>query len=537
MFFEFDYDQLLPPSGRRGDRSNFFIACPPSARQDACFITQWLRHCDVNCDVQSSLHPGNWLSFLKADHGTLILHEDAIWAVRLFPSFGDLLRAPTGAFNFFLFKKTSSLLHLPSLQDSSCSGSSISSKSNLCQIFRPGMVFLLTPSFLLSQPEQAYVFVKWFWQNYSRSSQVYRRGKLVVCSDIQDWTLDLALEQSRKITEKRCLDEGARIYGGTSRPIETYFKTLCLLRNLIADTTDEVDGLVVLAPEIISANDEQSLVNWFGWWAIMNLERFRKFCVIGSDDQHPARLSARVKVPSCPKVAPMASSATLGNQDGATVPQTLNAAWQLVNNDDAGTLSDYLGRIDEWLRNKTFRPMVLYKYVVSYWDPDMAFHFQDYASAFKSFHVWLNSFAEFVNVAGQKPGLRGFVNSYAGFFYTVEGEWDRRKYVRGTKPARRPWIAILRPTNPHIRPWSTSELFIWDCTAWAQHTGRSAISLNDLICAQQELVRLIRESHLSTELPLQAGLVRWIHDRFGRGYTLRAPRHGSQLAGNLAIEN
>lgn len=502
-FFDFKYDQLLPPSARRESRHNFFLAFPPSARQEAYLVSQWLHYCEADCDVKSSLHPGSWSSFLKVDHGTLILHEDATWTVRLFPNFANLLRAPSGDFSFFLFKKAEPLLHVPPPQDSS--HLSVGASKQLSPIFRPGTAYLVTPSFLLSQPEQAYVFVKWFWQNYSRNSQTYRRGKLVVCSDVEDWTLNLAVQASRRKDERKDVDEEMQNHGPSAKSVENIIKTWCLLRNLVADSTDETDGFVVFAPEVIHSSDEQSLVNWFGWWAIVNMDQFRKFAVIGSGSQHSSRLTVSIQPPSYHEAGTMAPQATPGNQTDVAVHQSQGAAWQLVYNDGGATLCDYLVQIDEALRQEEFRPLALYKYAISYWDPDMFFHLQDYKSAFKSFREWLNYFSGLVKVdESRRMGWRGHINSYAGFFYTIKGAWDRTKYFQGVKPVRRPWIAILRPTNPHRRPWSTAELFIWDCKAWAQHPGESAVHLSDLICAQRELVKLIQEeSQMASELPLQ----------------------------------
>ncbi|KAM4066931.1 hypothetical protein HRG_000941 [Hirsutella rhossiliensis] len=502
MFFELEYDQLLPPSARRENRHNFFLAFPPSARQETNLISQWLRYFDADCNIKSSLHPGSWSSFLKYDHGTLILHEDAIWAVRLFPNFANLLRAPSGTFKFFLFKGADPLPHVPPSRDSLCLSSGASKQ--LSPIFRPGTAFLVTPSFLLSQPEQAYVFVKWFWQNYSRSSQTYRRGKLVVFSDIEEWTLHLALETWRKNDERRGTDEEMHRHGSSPRSAEMGFKTWSLLRSLVADSTDEDDGLVVFAPNTINGSDEQSLVNWFGWWAIINMDQFRKFSVIGSSNQHPSRLAVCVPLPNYHEAATTASQAAPGKQTDLAIHQNQGSAWQVVYNDSGVTLAHYINQVEEAIRSEGFRPLALFKSAVSYWDPDMAFHFKDYTSASKSFRRWLAVFAENMNVEESRWGSRGIVNSYAGFFYTIEGAWDRAMYPQGVKPTRRPWVAILRPTNPHWRPWSATELFIWDCKAWAQYPGDSAVHLKDLICAQRELIKLIQEESQTTfELPLQ----------------------------------
>ncbi|EQL04122.1 chromo domain-containing protein [Ophiocordyceps sinensis CO18] len=497
MFFKFEYDQLLPPLARREDRHRFFLAFPPSAGQEACLISQWLRYFDADCDVRTSLHPGSWSGFLKLGQGTLILHEDALWAVRLFPKLAILLCAPSGTVKFFLLKRAEPLLHMPPSRDLSSLGGS-GGETQLCPILRPGTAFLVTPSFLASQPEQAYIFVKWFWQNYSRNSRTYFRGKLVVCSDIEDWTLDL-------VVKSRGSDEEMQRPGTSPKSAEMRIKMLGLLRTLMTDSADETDGLVVFAPDVINGSDEQSLVNWFGWWAIMNMDQLRTFSVIGSGNQHLARLALCIQLPNYHKAAPAESQQPASdNHVDSAAHQSQGAAWQLVYNDGAGALVNYISQAEEAFKQAAFRPMSLYRYPVSYWDPDMAYHFKDYSSDFKSFRAWLNYFPEFVNVGSSRWGGRGIYNSYAGLFYTIEDAFDRTKYPQGVTPTRRPWVAILRPTSPHRRPWSKGELFIWDCTAWAQYPGDSAVHLNDLICAQRELVKIIQEESQSPfELPLE----------------------------------
>ncbi|RDA86341.1 hypothetical protein CP532_4318 [Ophiocordyceps camponoti-leonardi (nom. inval.)] len=509
LVFGLRLDQLLPSKNRKWNRHSVFLAFPPSARQEACFVSQWFRYWQADCDIKTSLNPGEWLSFVKLDYGTVIIHQDAVWTIRLFPGFAELLRRANTEFTFFLYNRAFSTPLSPSSANFGPGG------KELCPVFRWSDAFLLTPSFFVSQPEQAYNLIKWLWKSYQSNPQsnhsIYNQKKLVVCAAISNWTLELALEKKRKL-ESMTNSERMRA-GLTEQAVESAFKT-CKLIGAFMGLADDDNSPLVLAPEAIVGDDEQSLVNWFGWWTIENMDKIRKSYVVGSDHHHhPARLSKLV--PSDCELA-HAKGFNGKDQDQESRSRPIEA-WKLVSNDDAMTLRKYIMEIEDDIRRQPFRPMLMFRFVVAYWNPDMAFHFRDYQGLFSSYRQWIKVLTDFLAPRRSKH----IVNTISGFFYTVDGEWDPAKYPQDTRHRRRPWIAILRPVNPHIFSWKNSELLIWDVEAWSKHPGNAMVYENELICAQKELVKAVREaSHASLRLPLErVWLGGSIADHGGEGFS------------------
>ncbi|PNY22882.1 Uncharacterized protein TCAP_07046 [Tolypocladium capitatum] len=492
LFLGYKYDRLLPPNVRGTHKHNFFLAFPPSARQEACLVSQWLRLSNSGCDIKTSLHPGDWSSFVNLENGTLILHEDAVWATRMFPRFVDILHASSTNFSFCLFRR--SLLLAPVLSSIDPSSTPGIDGRELCSIFLPGTAILVTPSFLVSQPAQAYNFFKWFFQNFSRSSQEYRRGRLVVCAGIDDWIFDLALEKSKRHEERAQTHMTQKTAAAMKKAIEDRVKTWGLVRKLVLESTDEGESHLVFAPDVIDGNDEQSLVNWFGWWTIMNMAQFRKFSVLGSSDQATARLSRLIQVQDY-QASPVEPEAVPGDRREPHSSDGHHGASQLVFSDEGGAIRDSLVRAETSIMKEDHRMLMLYRYPVSYWDRDMPFHFNDIASVFASYGRWFTFFAKWLRdrLAPDAMSRRGPFNTYAGLFYTIEGDWDRTKYPKGVKPTRRPWVAIFRPVNPHRKPWRTTELFIWDYATREEYSGDVDVYVNELIDAQRELIKLVQE--------------------------------------------
>ncbi|RCI12272.1 hypothetical protein L249_0001 [Ophiocordyceps polyrhachis-furcata BCC 54312] len=504
VVFGLRLDQLLPSKNRKRSRPSVFLAFPPSARQEACFVSQWFRYWQADCDIKSSLSPGEWLSFVKLDYGTVIIHQDAAWTIRLFPGFAELLRRANTDFTFFLFNRAFSKPFLQSFTNFGPGG------NELCPVFRWSDAFLLTPSFFVSQPEQAYNLIKWLWKSYQSNTSIYHQKKLVVCAAVSSWTLELALEKKRKLES---MTNSERIYAGlTDQAVESAFKT-CKLVGAFMGLADDDCSPLVLAPEAIVGDDEQSLVNWFGWWTIKNMDKVRKSHVVGSDHHHSARLSKLVSASDCVLARPKGFDDKGQDQE----PRSLrNEAWKLVANDDAVALRRYLMNVEEGIKRQPFRPMLLFRYAVAYWNPDMTFHFQDYNGLFSTYRQWIKILTEYLS-----PSQCKHINTIGGFFYTIDGEWDPAQYPQDTKHRRRPWIAICRLMNPHAFPRKNSELLIWDVAAWSKHPGNANVYEDELICAQKELVKAVREaSHVPLRLPLErVWLGGSIADHGGEGFS------------------
>ncbi|KYK54230.1 hypothetical protein DCS_06187 [Drechmeria coniospora] len=499
MVFGPTYYQLLPSESLNSKKHKFFIAFPHCALEEALLVSQWLRgsatSSDAECVILTSLQPGHWLNFAKVDSGTVIVHEDAVWAIRLFPNLADLLHKSSRVFSFWIFRRALVLEHpLPCLEPSPLGARN----TELCRVFSHGTAILVTPSFFVAQPAQAYNFVKWWYQNYSPKSKTLRSGSLVVCAGIADWIRDLALEKTQRYHDK---PKDRTTEGLTLAAIESLFKSWALMRQFMTELDDETDGSsLVFAPEDIDDDDEQSLVNWFGWWTISHMHQVRKLYILGSGKQHHARLTRLLQPPHFRPLVSREPDAR------ARRPSKTQETLQLVLSDEGTAIADYTTGLNDSIKQMSACPLIFYMYPISYWNPDMAFHFGDYNSTFSSFRAWLHFFPDYIDdrtTRGHKKARAPWINTCAGLFYTIEEEWDPSRFPKNAKPNRRPWAAMLRPTNPHIKPWKGIELFIWDYAAREQQAEGEPLYASDLIEAQHRLVKLVQEqSGEQLRLPL-----------------------------------
>lgn len=491
------YERLIPSDVWNTGKPHFFLAFPKHSSQQAILVSQWLRYSSSDCSISVSTFAGHWSSFIKLGHGTVIIHEDAVWAIRRFPGFVNLLHGPRARFSFWVFSRA---LQAQPMVLSIKAPSIGLGDPRLLPIFPSDIAVLVTPSFLVSQPAQAYALVKWFRQRASGPD------KLVTCAGIDQWLCDLA-------TAKLLPDEDRREAGGVS---ETRLKTSFMLREFVDATgLDGVDGSHVSAPDLIDGNDEQSLVNWFGWWSIMNMDRVRKFYVFGSSDSYPRKgFTRRIKwlnyqtgtVNDPTEVDARFKSAEERSGKSVTQSAVGGSLLRLIPDERALTLQNHIAALHSSAMATGWCPIIPYRIPVSYWSSDMAYHFRDYHSEFQTYDSW---FRFFKSSQGTKPPtgpkkLAGY-NTLGGLFYTIDGKWDPKAFTQDVLPFRRPWIALYRPVEPHRRYWEESELFIWDLTSRDKFHPGQKVYEGDLMEAQRQLIDLVRSQspHLNLKLPLR----------------------------------
>lgn len=510
--FGFEYSRLLPARLQNTTTKHpFFLAFPRSATPASLLLSRWLRACNGDCKIHSSLYPGQWSHFMSLDGGVVIIDEDAAYSIRLFPGLNNLLNSKSDRFRFWIFSKS---LRTPTLVPHGSNSFAELGAIRLQPVLEFGTAILVTPSFLVSQPQQACVLLKWLWQSSSKGNiDRYQRARLVMCAGIADWLYELAIEKA----EKERSDNSARVqkHGAINHDaVEALFKTWQIVTKFINEPEDP--SPLIFAPESINGNDEQSLVNWFGWWSIMNMNQFRKFSVLGSSDcaRAPERLSRHIKRPKF-------SPSTTDNPDeihiqhdreerlkhstdrqgttGQSSPEQLTTPRMSLSN-QSRELTDFLdsliSRVSKWC------PIELYKFPVSYWNRDMAYHFGDYQSLFTTYYKcfnWLTPFEE-----GTFPQR----NTMAALFYTIEGPWDQTLYPQGSMPTRRPWFVVHRPVNVHKKPWRESELLIWDPTPNEKFI-RNEVYESDLIEAQREMIQFYDEQN-AIKNPNQPIMKVWI---------------------------
>ncbi|KAF5667995.1 hypothetical protein FCIRC_9745 [Fusarium circinatum] len=488
----FQYEQLLPEKALMDySNHNFFLVFPTNAVEEAHFLSAWLRSCNTQCRLLSSLTPGHWASFRKLDQGVIIVHEEAIWATRLFPSVWTVLHNVPN-FNFRLFSI--------SLQPSPfypCLGQpSRIGDVTLQTICGQKKAVLVTPSFVISQPQQAWAFFKWAYKYWQQHRGAFT---LTVCADFENWVHEVAVvvkeDWETHVESTRVREEDKAT---AEKEIDAFFKCSQLVRELAAPSDDD-QSVVVYAPDSIDGNDEQSLVNWFGWWSILNLDQYRHFTVLGSSPNTGIqRLTHQIRIPQYSpstlgnpddiwgKVNPAASSLVAQNQPAAErAPQR---RLQKIPRDDGASFQDFLKQLESDIRDREWGPQTVFNRPISYWNMDMAHKFPEFETYDRCLRYFNGRIHDYT-----------FINTGVAFCYTIEGSWKYGDDRETANKNRRPWIAVYRPVELFRKPWREMELIIWDPVI-KMPDNDPYIYDGQLIEAQREMIRLAEGSH--NRLPL-----------------------------------
>ncbi|KAH7112770.1 hypothetical protein B0J13DRAFT_461177 [Dactylonectria estremocensis] len=493
--FGIEYARVLPERLQNTARHSFFLAFPRSATVDAMFLARWLRICNSDCQIYSSHFPGHWQYFMNIEAGVVIIDEDAAHSIRKFPHINHLLSTNPERFTFWVFTKSlRTLTLLPHESNSFAEIGAIRLQSAL----EFGTAILVPPSFLVSQPRQALVLFRWLWQsNVKASIDRYRRARVVVCARIDEWLFELAVESSKRTPSQPSTTVQIHIRGAAqhSQAIEAMFQTWKFVKKLIDEPIDP--SPLIFAPEFIDGNDEQSLVNWFGWWSSMNMGQFRRFIVLGTETES-ARLSRCIKRPRfLPSTTNSLDEMHLHHdrEEHLKYLTSLHGkiAQPIVLDQSRMSLDNQsrvlVNAIDAVIRNAHRRcPLEIFKFPVSYWDGDMAYHFGDYKSLFATYSKCSNWHHPFDALSHPVR------NTMTALFYTIEGPWDVNLYPGGKMPTRRPWLVMHRPVNVSRRPWRASELLIWDPTP-NEKFSLGDVYEDDLIEAQREMIRFFHQQN------------------------------------------
>jgi len=287
-FLTLHHSRLVPPVMQDYGVHHYFIAFPlsPTHQTEAAFLCDWLStsysSSSVKCTFHSSKEPGSWAEF-SADHnskrgGIIILHEDAMECVRYLPNILEVIQSEY--FPIYAFTRTTGRSRtFPSAHALDGKLGHI----HLERVFPHNRkVFMMTPSFILSQPLEAMNFMQWFKDRYVKSGEdLARPARLAVSEDIDDWMSSLILEQ---VTKK------------VSRPRHVHLTDVDAWQDVWADiiALAEKPDYLIYAPKGIDGNDEQSLVNWLGSWSIRHMDEASEFWVIGSSCHDRNRMTKNV---------------------------------------------------------------------------------------------------------------------------------------------------------------------------------------------------------------------------------------------------
>ncbi|KAK3343979.1 hypothetical protein B0T25DRAFT_572953 [Lasiosphaeria hispida] len=537
-FFNFDFDRLLPARapGRTEARS-FFLVFPESRGAMMQALYHWLRACKPDCQIYTNHNAGSWKAFranVENAPGVVIVHELLTWSLRRFPRLA-----------FYLIKRLDQYWCLsepvqpypiyPSI--STGEGPLPPGSIQLNRLFPgPRTAILLSPSFLVSEPQRADELFEWFLQNWAKRTE-YR---LVTASNISDYLMELALEKSEERDSVRARLDSSSINMEIEANLRGLSQSDCELRFKVAAQASELDhyrtrraGLygededsnssLIYADPAIDPNDEQSLVNWFGWWSTMRADQFRKFYVVGSSSTigYPGsrRGQRLVRIPTYtrvtinypdlvldtyqqtlaehpPKVKGSSSIIPQDKRVGVVDTQTQTAdpgpPWtfksDLIKSDSAFDIEGYIQTIFNRNPSQKWSPWTLYRYPVYWANIQMADKFGGFRQEQKRIKDWFDFTWSFSSSRNKH------FNTYIGFFYTVADGQDPQNLPKHHRLRRDPWLAIYRPVNPHMgRPFTRCEVIIWDPTAKMRFPGAQEPAERDLFEMQRRVVEYIRE--------------------------------------------
>lgn len=499
------YSALIATANRNKKTSaHFFLAFPERALEWQRSIGSWLSTREKTCSIYTNFESGSWLAFVekaKTERGIIIVHEALVPFLRRFPQLAKLLlKCPVNVWHF----SESVDIGPPHPLAGSLIVPAMSTK--LSRLFPVGSVVLVTPSFLVSEPQAAYKFFKWFFDIRVKQGN----HKIVVAYNITDYLSELSQEKSelrtrlkqdlwvRKANNPLDIAMDKRKAALTGQDLEARQKTWLymewwLSRQVHSQIPFSSFNSTIFADRSIDPHDEQSLVNWFGWWSMEHSHEYRKFHVLGSSSKGESRVSHTLTSRTSRKIRLAKYSTTVVNDPDEAIRIALGQQ-SLPNPAEAGFQSqcfhDDENQIGPWLRtqDRGFFSK-LFTSPVSWIDKQMATHYGDPTMSFKTIEQWWDSLI---------PWMSGshHYNTFVGFFYTIAEEWYPDKFPSPVKPKRYPWLAIWRPVDPHDKALMYShgktELIIWDVRAGTELETRQPIQLNDLTWMQRELVKHVQ---------------------------------------------
>ncbi|PBP23767.1 chromo domain-containing protein [Diplocarpon rosae] len=313
-------NSLVPKYGKDQNPFKFYLLFPRSEEQSLDFFSAWIRSSNAESQIFDSRTKGSWDFFVKnhEGYGVIFIHDSLIGTISQLHSVSKLLKS-SSIWIWDVSDSTSLYPRFPSiLREPESELGTI----KFTRLFPHGCAFLLTPSFLIAEPELSYDLLKWFFLKSQSSTP--GTWKLVCCSKLNDYILDLA---DAKVMEKEAFEKTHR--DNPARESMLKQKKLsydhCELRykshTLLAQAkgtiyplghgdgdsdsdsgfNEDMDGPIVEAPNMIDPDDEEQLVRWFAAWSMQKLDVHRKFGIIGTNQENAVRATRlKLKPPTKP---------------------------------------------------------------------------------------------------------------------------------------------------------------------------------------------------------------------------------------------
>ncbi|PVH80903.1 hypothetical protein DL98DRAFT_571518 [Cadophora sp. DSE1049] len=355
---------LLPVFPKGTNPFKFFLMFPSSEKLMAQYFSAWILASHSESQIFDSLSEGSWDFYVQNTDGfgVVLIHESIAPSLHELPFLSRILKHA----GIVIWNVSDSTSLYPLFPSTLCAPDPHVGRLRFTRLFPHGCAFLLTPSFIIAEPERSYEILNWFL-NKKFVNTTAGTWKLVCCHDFRGYLLDLANSKAKEKEdfEQEHKDKPAKdsmLYQKKLdfRHCETRYK---LYKALItwqlkhtrddsdsdSDRDDDNENPLVQAPKSIDQDDDEGLINWFAGWAMLKLDTYRKFPVIGTNSGNVA-LATRIKEVKVPKAGGAAkataqadsvpSPASLQKQKALEIAARLGAAGKVPSAMDLDAKAD-----------------------------------------------------------------------------------------------------------------------------------------------------------------------------------------------------
>jgi chromo domain-containing protein 1 len=311
---EFSVARLLPTLDKEKEKGKnpyvFYLLFPSTANSTADFVFSLLQISNTHAKTFSSQTEGSWEFFAKNfEVGVVLVHESAASDLCSLPMLPEIIQKKV----MFWYISDSSSPYPMFPSDYSLDNSKLG-KLIATRLFPHGAAILLTPSFIVAEPEKTYSLLQWFFGLLGDDGNIARPGKLdsatsgtwkiVCCYNFIDYLLEVAnaksLERDQfyeankdKLSKDAEATQKGLGFEKCSLRYEVYNFMLSLQRNKrLGPSTDDTDyyyGIpdekespLVFADRHSDPDNEKALIEWYAGWSMGRLDRFRRFYVVGT---------------------------------------------------------------------------------------------------------------------------------------------------------------------------------------------------------------------------------------------------------------
>jgi len=341
---------LLPVFPKDKDPFKFFLMFPSSEKVMAQYFSAWILASHAESQIFDSLSEGAWDFYVQNTDGfgVVLVHESMASSLHQLPSLSRILKHA----GIVIWNVSDSTSLYPLFPSTLCAPDPHAGRLRFTRLFPHGCAFLLSPSFIIAEPERSYELLNWFL-NKKFVNTTAGTWKLVCCHDFRGYLLDLANSKAKEKEdfEQEHKDKPAKDSMLYQKKLdfshcETRYK---LYKALVtwqlkhtkddsdsdSDDNDDNENPFVQAPKSIDQDDDEGLINWFAGWAMLKLDTYRKFPIIGTNSGNVS-LATRMKEIRVPKAGGTAtttaqinrvpSPATLQKQKALEIATRLSAA-------------------------------------------------------------------------------------------------------------------------------------------------------------------------------------------------------------------